>query len=137
MVQDGSKLDMVRNFSQLHQETVLNQAKSLWNNPNATIERHLRGTDLYNSRLLAVFLMNALMTEFTTNLHSRIDQDFSTDGPLLLFTMCNHIHRNHLAFVDIGRCRQNKPHGFGSSHSPSIQDNHDSNISAVSLDLAA
>jgi hypothetical protein len=100
MVQDRCKLDMVRNFSQLRQETVLNQAKSLWNKPNATIERHLRGTDLYNSRLLAVFLMNSLSTEFATILHSRIDQDFSTDGPLLLFTMCNHIHRNHLAFVE-------------------------------------
>jgi hypothetical protein len=100
MIQDGSKLDMVRNFSQLRQETVLNQAKHLWNIPNASTERHVRGSELYNSRLLAVFLMNSLTTDFATILHSRIDQDYSNDGPLLLFTMCNHIHRNHLAFVE-------------------------------------
>jgi hypothetical protein len=44
--------------------------------------------------------MNSLTTDFATILHSRIDQDYSNDGPLLLFTMCNHIHRNHLAFVE-------------------------------------
>jgi hypothetical protein len=44
--------------------------------------------------------MNSLTVEFTTILHSKIDQDFSNDGPLLLFTMCNHIHRNHLAFIE-------------------------------------
>jgi hypothetical protein len=100
MIQDGSKLDMVWNFSQLCQETVLNQAKHLWNTPNASTERHVRGSELYNSRLLAVFLMNSLTTDFATILHSRIDQDYSNDGPLLLITMCNHIHRNHLAFVE-------------------------------------
>lgn len=40
--------------------------------------------------------MNSLMTDFAKILHSRIDQDYRNDGPLLLFTMCNHIHRNHL-----------------------------------------
>jgi hypothetical protein len=51
MVQDGSKLDMIRNFSQLHQETILTQAKYLWNSPDATTKRHVRDTELYNSRL--------------------------------------------------------------------------------------
>lgn len=44
--------------------------------------------------------MNSLTPDFATLLHSRTDLDYSTDGPLLLFTMCNHIHRNHLAFIE-------------------------------------
>jgi hypothetical protein len=100
IVQDGLQLDIIRNFSKLRLETVLNQAKLLWDASNAVTERHVRGTQIYNSRLLALFLMNSLTPEFATLLHSRIDLDYSTDGPLLLFTMCNHIHRNHLAFVE-------------------------------------
>jgi hypothetical protein len=100
VMQDGLQLDIVRNFSKLRLETVLNQAKLLWDASNAVTERHVRGTQIYNSRLLALFLMNSLTPEFATLLHSRIDLDYSTDGPLLLFTMCNHIHRNHLAFVE-------------------------------------
>jgi hypothetical protein len=99
-MQDGLKLDIVRNFSKLRLETVLHQAKFLWDAPNAVTERHIRGTQIYNSHLLALFLMNSLTSEFATLLHSRIDLDYSTDGLLLLFTMCNHIHQNHLAFVE-------------------------------------
>ncbi len=44
--------------------------------------------------------MNSLTTDFVALLHSRIDQKYSTDGPTLLFTMCFHLHRNHLAFLE-------------------------------------
>jgi hypothetical protein len=92
-------LDIVRNISKLRLDTVLEQAKSLWDASNSITERHIHGMKIYNSRLLALFLMNSLTPDFATLLHSRIDLDYSTDGPLLLFTMCNHIHRNHLAFI--------------------------------------
>jgi hypothetical protein len=36
---------------------------------------------------------------FAALIHSRVDQNLCMDGPLLFITMCNHIHRNHLAFV--------------------------------------
>ncbi len=76
------------------------KAQLLWDAANSSTERHVRGTDTYNSHLLALFIMNSLTTEFAALLHSRIDQNYSTNGPLLLYTMCNHINRNHLAFVE-------------------------------------
>ncbi len=33
-------------------------------------------------------------------LYSRIDLKYSSDWPLLLITMCSHIHQNHLALVE-------------------------------------
>ncbi len=60
-MQDGSQLDIVRQFLKLNYETVLHQAKSLWDSPNATSEHHMRGTAIYNSRLLTSFISH----EFT------------------------------------------------------------------------
>jgi hypothetical protein len=98
--QDNSNIDLVRQFSQIKQETVQSKAKELWDNPTSMSTRHTRGTETYNSRLLALFLTNSLTADFAALLHSRIDPSYSIDGPTLLFTMCNHIHRNHLAFVE-------------------------------------
>jgi len=47
-----------------------------------------------------VFLLNSLMADFAALLHSRIDTKYCSDGALLLHTMCQHIHRNHLAFTE-------------------------------------
>jgi hypothetical protein len=100
MVQDNESIDLVRHFSKVSQATIQNKAKELWDNPDSWSLRHTRGTPTYNSRLLALFLMNSLTPEFAALLHSRIDPTYSTDGPTLLFTMCFHIHRNHIAFVE-------------------------------------
>jgi len=64
------------------------------------IQWHMGGTKAYCSRLFGLFLLNSLTPTFAATLHSRIDQKYSSDGPLLLVTMCNHVHRNHLAFVE-------------------------------------
>jgi hypothetical protein len=100
IIQDQKKLDLVMNFSQIKEATVLAQAKRLWSVPDAPLQSHTRGTVTYFNRLLGVFLMNSLTPEFAATLHSRIDPEFCSDGPLLLHVMCQHIHRNHLAFVE-------------------------------------
>jgi hypothetical protein len=100
ILQDGIKVDLVLKFSMAKEDTVLAQAKSLWNAADASLQSHTRGTTTYYNRLLGVFLMNSLTPEFSALLHSRIDPNYCCDGPLLLFTMCQNIHRNHLAFVE-------------------------------------
>jgi hypothetical protein len=47
-----------------------------------------------------LFLMNSITNDFGSLLHSRIDSEYCSDGPLLLITMCQHTHRNHLAFLE-------------------------------------
>jgi hypothetical protein len=100
LFQGNSNIDLVRRFSQVKQETVQNKARELWDNPNSMTLRHTREMETYNSRLLALFLTNLLTADFAALLHSQIGPIYSTDGPTLLFTMCNHIHSNHLAFVE-------------------------------------
>jgi hypothetical protein len=100
ILQDSIQIDLIRHFSKVTSDTILLRAKELWQAPDAIVQRHTRGTATYNARLLGVFLMNSISYEFAALIHSRIDPDFSSDGPLLLFTMCTHIHRNHVAFVE-------------------------------------
>jgi hypothetical protein len=97
---NGATIDLVQNFSQVTEAIVLAQARRLWSAPDASLQSHTRGAEIYNSRLFGVFLMNSLTPEFAALLHSRIDSQFCLDGPLLLFIMCQNVHRNHLAFVE-------------------------------------
>ncbi len=93
-------MDLVRNFSQVTQTTIKNSASVLWDDPDSLNLRYKRGTATYNSRLLALFLMNSITPDFAFLIHSRIDLRYSSDGPSVLFTMCTHVHRSHLAFVE-------------------------------------
>jgi hypothetical protein len=90
----------VQKFSKVSGVDVLMQAKRIWDHPQIAVERHMRGTDAYHARLFGVFLTNSIMNEFLAVLYSRIDPKYSMDGPLLVHTMCHHIHCNHVAFVE-------------------------------------
>jgi hypothetical protein len=96
----NSKIDLVMNFSQVTEAVVLANAKRLWDAPDAHVQSHTRGTDTYNNQLLGMFLMNSLISEFAAFLYSRIDATYCSDGLLLLYTMCQNIHHNHLVFVE-------------------------------------
>jgi hypothetical protein len=92
-------IDLVLQFLKITTATVLAQAKRIWNAPDASILSHTRGSNTYNARLLGVSLMNSLTPDFAAILHSRIDPLYCSNGPLLLHTMCQHIHHNHLTFI--------------------------------------
>jgi len=100
ITQEETRVDLVTQFSKVKEATILQQAKQLWEAPDASTQSHTRGTATYNNRLLGVFLMNSITPDFAALLHSRIDSQYCSDGALLLHTMCQQIHRNHLAFVE-------------------------------------
>ncbi len=79
---------------------MLDRAKQLWDAPDSSTQRHVRGSPTSNARLFGTFLLNSLTPEFASIVFSRIDAKYCSDGPLILFTLCQHIHRNHLAFVE-------------------------------------
>jgi hypothetical protein len=99
ITQDAQQVDVILQFSKVRKEMVLAQAKRLWDAPNASDQSHTRGTDTYNACLFGVFLYNSLTPDFIVSLKNCIDCKYCADGPLLLFIICQHIHRNHLAFV--------------------------------------
>jgi hypothetical protein len=96
---NGVKIDLIQHFSKVTLQEVKEHVTA-WTVPDASLLRHKRGTALYNSRLFGLFLMNSLTPEFSSLLYSRLDTRFSLDGQLMFVTLCNHIHRNHLAFVE-------------------------------------
>lgn len=44
--------------------------------------------------------MNSITQDLAALLHGRIDLKYCSDGPLLLFFMCQNVHRTHLAFIE-------------------------------------
>jgi len=98
---NGAKIDLIQHFSKVTLQEVKDYVTKIWSAPDANILHHKRGTALYNSRLFGLFLMNSLTPEFSSLLYSRLDTRFSLDGQLIFVTLCNHIHRNHLAFVEL------------------------------------
>ena len=98
--QDGEQVDLITQFSKVKTTVVLIQAKQCWDAPTAMKDSHIRGYETYFARLLARFLQNSLSQEFLAMLLGRIDKAYCNDGPLLLHTMCQHIHRTHLAFAE-------------------------------------
>jgi hypothetical protein len=70
MMQDNESIDLVQHFSKVSQATIQDKAKELWDHPDSWSLRLTRGTPTYNSRLLALFLMNSLTPEFAALLHS-------------------------------------------------------------------
>jgi len=97
---NGVQVDLFQHFSKVSLQDVKQKVAVAWNAPDAVITRHTRGTALHNSRLFGLFLMNSLIPEFTALLYSRLDSKYSLDGQLIFITLCNHIHQNHLAFVE-------------------------------------
>jgi hypothetical protein len=51
-----TKIDMVLHFSQVDRETVLQQAKQIWDARDASMQCHIRGTTAYNHCLLVYSL---------------------------------------------------------------------------------
>jgi hypothetical protein len=93
------QVDLIKDFSKITLQIAQQQVQSLWDIPDTNILWHTRGTMAYNSRLFALFFLNLMAPNFAALIHSRIDQCYCTDDPLLFLTMCNHIRQNHLAFV--------------------------------------
>jgi hypothetical protein len=92
----GMQLNLVQEFSKNNKDVILARAKTIWDNPNIAVVCHTRGTMAYHARLFGVYLTSSMTSKFLTVLYSQLDPEYSMDGPLLLHTICHHIHRNHV-----------------------------------------
>jgi hypothetical protein len=66
ITQEETRVDLVTQFSKVKEATILQQAKQLWEAPDASTQSHTRGTATYNNCLLGVFLMNSITPDFAT-----------------------------------------------------------------------
>jgi hypothetical protein len=63
-------------------------------------DKHTVDHPTYNARILACLLFGSIADDFSVMILHCIPESYHNDGPYVLWTICNHIHRNNIAFVE-------------------------------------
>jgi hypothetical protein len=96
----SDSFDLTRQFAKVSESDITAAAESRWTSPTIATDKITLDHPAYNARVFGRLLMASITDEFSLTVISRIPQDLRNDGPLLLWTICNHIHRNNIAFIE-------------------------------------
>jgi hypothetical protein len=97
---NNTKYDLIRHFTQIDETVMLQEARIRWTSPTISIDKHTIDHPTFNARVLARLLLSSVTDDFCITIINRVPQDYRNDGPLLLWIICNNIHRNNIAFVE-------------------------------------
>jgi hypothetical protein len=97
---ENNNLDLTRHFAKLDETVMIREAQQRWLSPTVNRDKHMVDHPTYNARVLGRLLLRSITDDFSTTVINRIPQEFRNDGPLILWTICNNIHRNNVAFVE-------------------------------------
>jgi hypothetical protein len=97
---NGKSFDLTRHFVQVSEDDILKAAQQRWTSPSIATDKLTLDHPTFNARVLGRLLMASITDTFSITIINRIPQDLHNDGPLILWTVCNHIHRNNIAFVE-------------------------------------
>jgi hypothetical protein len=92
--------DLLRHFAKIDESVIIHQAKTRWESVTLLHDKFSLEHPTYNARVLARLLLGSLTDEFCLTIIHRIHQDYRKDGVVILWTICNNIHRNNIAFVE-------------------------------------
>jgi hypothetical protein len=92
--------DLTRHFAKLDESVMITEATVRWTSPTVDKDKHTVDHTTYNARVLARLLLHSITDDFSLTIINRAPQQLRNDGPLLLWTICNNIHRNNIAFVE-------------------------------------
>jgi hypothetical protein len=93
-------LDLTRHFTQVSETDITNAATERWTSTTVAIDKITLDHPTFNARILGRLIMSSITDTFSITIINRVPQDLRNDGPLLLWTVCNHIHHNNIAFVE-------------------------------------
>jgi hypothetical protein len=79
---------------------MLQEARHCWTSPTLSTDKHTVDHPMFNAKVLACLLLGSITDEFCTTIINQVPQEYRNDGPLLLWIICNYIHRNNIAFVE-------------------------------------
>lgn len=113
-IQDNN-YDLIRHFAKLDESVMLTEARLRWKSPTVNTDKHTVAHPTYNARVLARLLLKSVTDDFSITVINRIPQEYRNDGPLILWTICNNIHRNNIAFIETikSKIRDSKLSQFG------------------------
>lgn len=97
---EGKTYDIIRHFAKIPESVITANAKMRWTSDSVETDKYTFGHPTYLARCLARLLLCSITEDFYITVIGRIEQDYRNDGPLLLWTVCNNIYRNNIAFVE-------------------------------------
>jgi hypothetical protein len=99
-----NKYDLIRHFTKIDESVMLQEAKIRWTSTTLAVDKHTIDHPTYNARVLARLLLGSVTDDFCILIINRIPQEYRNDGPLILWIICNNVHRNNVAFVETIKC---------------------------------
>ncbi len=98
--QDSIDYDLIFHFAKINETTMIMQAQFRWHSPTLSQDKYTFGHPTYKVQCLALLLFSFIMDDLSITFLGCIEQDYHNDGPLLLWIICNNIHRNSIAFIE-------------------------------------
>lgn len=96
----SEKLDLTKQFTKITEDAMLLSAKTRWESPDVAHDKITIDHPTYNARCLGHVILGSITDELTLTIIGRINENYRNDGPLLLWYICNNIHRNNIAFTE-------------------------------------
>jgi hypothetical protein len=96
----GTQYDLIRHFTTIDESVMLQEATVRWMSSHVSTDKHTIDHPTFNARVLARLLLSSITDDFCIMIINRTPQEYRNDGPLLLWLICNNIHRNNIAFVE-------------------------------------
>jgi hypothetical protein len=97
---DGKRIDLCIHFAQVDADQAKDAATLRWNSHTIQMDKHTIGHDTCNSRQLAIVLMGSITEALSLIILHRIPRELCNDGTYILWTICNNVHRNNVAFTE-------------------------------------
>jgi len=98
--QEENTYYLLRHFAKIEEETIMGIAQHHWTATTAMTDKLTFGHVTYNARCLARLVLASLTDDFALLINTRLDPSLRNDGPLILWSICHHIHQNNVAFVE-------------------------------------
>ncbi len=97
---DGKQLDLIREFTKIPSSTILAVAKQRWESSTIDINKCTFGHQTFYARCSAKLLLGSITEMFSITIIDRINPALHNDGPLILWTICQHTYRINIAFIE-------------------------------------
>jgi len=92
--------DLIRHFAKINEDTVTDLARHRWSATTVNTDKLTFGHETYNARCLGRLILSSQTDELALLIIARLDPSLRSDGPMILWSICHHIHRNNVAFVE-------------------------------------
>jgi hypothetical protein len=92
--------DLIKQVAKIPETVIVQEAKFRWSATTIDKDKQNPQHPTFHSRLLAKLLLWSLTDDFCMTIINQLPTKLQNDGPLFLWTICNFIHRNNIAFVE-------------------------------------